>query len=485
MSMTRPSLTVTDRLHESGQSSGHAVSTDARGSRPIASISDICEVYTTSPNALDFHPDVTSMPEEAPHIVIVGGGSGGLAAAQALKRAPVRITLLDRRNHHLFQPLLYQVATAGLSPGNIAAPIRWILRRQRNVRVLLAAATAIDPATRTVVLNEGSITYDYLIVATGATHAYFGHPEWEAFAPGLKSLDDALEIRRRMLLAYEIAEREEDPDRRRRLLTFAVIGGGPTGVEMAGAIAEIARHTLAHEFRAISTEQSRVVLIEAGPSILSAFPEDLRDAARRSLARLRVEVWENTFVTSVDDSGVAMGERRLEAGTVIWAAGVAASPLARSLGVPLDRVGRVPIEPELPLAGHPELYVIGDLAFLEGADGQPLPGVAPVAQQQARHAARNILRRIHGQPMQPFVYRDPGIMATIGRAAAIAKLGRVHLTGLIGWLVWLFVHIMNLVGFRNRVMVLIQWAGAYISYQRSVRLITGREAGLVAPPPAR
>jgi NADH:ubiquinone reductase (H+-translocating) len=442
-------------------------------------------VYTTSPNALDFHPDVTSMPEEAPHVVIVGGGFGGLAAAQALKRAPVRITLLDRRNHHLFQPLLYQVATAGLSPGNIAAPIRWILRRQRNVRVLLAAATAIDPATRTVTLNEGSITYDYLIVATGATHAYFGHPEWEAFAPGLKSLDDALEIRRRMLLAYEIAEREEDPDLRRRLLTFAVIGGGPTGVEMAGAIAEIARHTLAHEFRSISTEQSRVVLIEGGRTILSTFPEDLRDAARRSLERLRVEVWENTLVTAVDKSGVAMGERRLEAGTVIWAAGVAASPLARSLGVPLDRAGRVAVDPELHLPGHPELYVIGDLALFKGADGQPLPGVAPVAQQQARHAARNILRGIQGQPKQPFLYHDPGTMATIGRAAAIAKLGRVHLSGLMGWLVWLFVHIMNLVGFRNRVLGLIQWAGAYIWYQRSVRLITGREAGLVPPPPAK
>ena len=442
-------------------------------------------MYTTGPNALDFHSDVTHMPEEAPHVVIIGGGFGGLAAAQALKRAPVRITLLDRRNHHLFQPLLYQVATAGLSPGNIAAPIRWILRRQQNVRVLLAAAIAIDPATRTVTLNDGSITYDYLIVATGATHAYFGHPEWEAVAPGLKSLDDALEIRRRMLLAYEIAEREEDRDLRRRLLTFAVIGGGPTGVEMAGAIAEIARHTLAHEFRSISTEQSRVVLIEGGPSILSTFPEDLRNAARRSLERLRVEVWENTFVTSVDRRGVAMGERRLEAGTVIWAAGVAASPLARSLGVPLDRVGRVAVEPELHLAGHPELYVIGDLALFKGADGQPLPGVAPVAHQQARHAARNIVRRIKGQPMQPFVYRDPGTMATIGRGAAIAQLGRLHLSGLVGWLVWLFVHIMNLVGFRNRVLVLIQWAGAYISYQRSVRLITGREAGLVPPPPAR
>ena len=288
-----------------------------------------------------------------------------------------------------------------------------------------------------------------------------------------------------MLLAYEIAEREEDPDLRRRLLTFAVIGGGPTGVEMAGAIAEIARHTLAHEFRSISTEQSRVVLIEGGRSILSTFPEDLRDAARRSLERLRVEVWENTLVTSVDKSGVAMGERRLEAGTVIWAAGVAASPLARSLGVPLDRAGRVAVDPELHLPGHPELYVIGDLALFKGADGQPLPGVAPVAQQQARHAARNILRGIQGQPKQPFVYHDPGTMATIGRAAAIAKLGRVHLSGLMGWLVWLFVHIMNLVGFRNRVLVLIQWAGAYIWYQRSVRLITGREAGLVPPPPAK
>ncbi len=420
---------------------------------------------------------------DAPHVVIVGGGFGGLAAAQALKHAPVRITLLDRRNHHLFQPLLYQVATAGLSPGDIAAPIRWILRKQPNVRVLLAEARAIDAATRTVTLDRGSIRYDYLIVASGATHAYFGHPEWEAFAPGLKSLDDALEIRRRTLLAYEIAEREDDLERRRRLLTFVVIGGGPTGVEMAGAIAEIASHTLAHEFRTISTATSRVVLIEAGPSILSTFPEDLRQAALRSLERLRVEVWTNTRVTAIDDRGVSMGDTRLDAGTVIWAAGVAASPLARSLGVPLDRVGRVPVEPELYLAAHPELYVIGDLAALNGADGQPLPGVAPVAQQQARHAARNIVRSIEHQPLQPFVYHDPGTMATIGRAAAIAKLGRVHLSGLIGWLVWLFVHIMNLVGFRNRLMVLIQWAGAYISFQRSVRLITGREAGLVPPRP--
>jgi NADH dehydrogenase len=422
---------------------------------------------------------------EAPHVVIIGGGFGGLAAAQALEHTPVRITLLDRRNHHLFQPLLYQVATAGLSPGDIAAPIRWILRSQRNVRVLLAEARAIDPSARTVTLDHGSITYDYLIVATGATHAYFGHPEWEALAPGLKTLDDALEIRRRMLLAYEIAERESDPDVRRRLLTFVVIGGGPTGVEMAGAIAEIARHTLAHEFRSISTAQSRIVLVEAGPSILATFPEDLRQAARRSLERLHVEVWASSPVTGIDARGVSMGDRRLDAGTVIWAAGVAASPLAQSLGVPLDRVGRVPVGPELHLAGHPDLYVIGDLALLNGADGAPLPGVAPVAQQQARHAAKNIVRRIEGQPLRPFAYRDPGVMATIGRAAAIAKIGRIHLSGLSGWLVWLFVHIMNLVGFRNRLMVLIQWAGAYVSYQRSVRLITGRDAIHAGPPELR
>jgi NADH dehydrogenase len=418
---------------------------------------------------------------QPPHVVIIGGGFGGLAAAQALKRAPVRITLLDRRNHHLFQPLLYQVATAGLSPGDIAAPIRWILRRQRNVRVLLAEARAIDAATRTVTLDQGSITYDYLIVASGATHAYFGHPEWEAVAPGLKSLDDALEIRRRTLLAYEVAERDDNPERRQQLLTFVVIGGGPTGVEMAGAIAEIASHTLTHEFKTISTAQSRVVLIEAGPTILSTFAEDLRKAAKQSLERLHVEVWENTRVTAIDVTGVTIGDRRLDAGTVIWAAGVAASPLGASLGVTLDRAGRVPIEPALHIAGHPELYVIGDLAVLNGADGRPLPGVAPVAQQQATHAARNIVRSMQGQPLEPFVYHDPGTLATIGRASAIAQLGRLHLSGLAGWLVWLFVHIMKLVGFRNRIMVLIQWAGAYISYQRSVRLITGREAGLVPP----
>ena len=413
------------------------------------------------------------MPDDLPHVVIIGGGFGGLAAAQALKRAPVAITLIDRRNHHVFQPLLYQVATAGLSPGDIAAPIRWILRHQRNVRVLLAEATSIDLAGRLVHLDEGHLRYDYLIVATGATHAYFGHPEWEAHAPGLKTLDDALEIRRRMLLAYERAERESDPDEQRRLLTFVVVGGGPTGVEMAGAMAEIARQTLAHEFRSISTAQARVILVEAGPTILQTFPEDLRDEARRSLARLAVEIREGTPVTHIDDRGVQIGAERVPAGTVMWAAGVAASPLARSLGVPLDRAGRVPVTPELTLPSHPEVFVIGDLATLAGADGRPLPGVAPVAQQQAAHAARNIRRLIERQPVRPFRYRNYGNLATIGRASAIADFGRIHLSGYLGWLVWLFIHIMKLVGFRNRVLVLIQWAAAYFTYQRSVRLITG------------
>jgi NADH dehydrogenase len=412
-----------------------------------------------------------------PHVVIIGGGFGGLAAAQALKRAPVRVTLIDRRNHHLFQPLLYQVATAGLSPGDIAAPIRWILRRQRHTRVLLAEARRVDVAARTVELDEGTLAYDYLIVATGATHAYFGRPDWERFAPGLKSLDDAVEIRRRLLLAYEIAERESNPDERRRLLTFVIVGGGPTGVEMAGALAEIARQTLRDEFRAISTDQARVLLVEAGPTVLATFPEDLRATARAQLARLGVDVHEGTRVTDIDERGVTLGDRRVDAGTVIWAAGVAASPLGASLGAPLDRVGRVRVLPDLSIPGHPEVFVIGDLASLAGGDGQPLPGVAPVAQQQAACAAANITRAIEGRPYRPFKYFDWGNLATIGRAAAIADFGRVHVTGVVGWLLWLFIHIMKLVGFRNRVLVLIQWAGSYFTYQRSVRLITGRDAG--------
>ncbi len=397
-----------------------------------------------------------------PHVVIIGGGFAGLAAAQALRRAPVHVTLLDRRNHHLFQPLLYQVATAGLSPGDIAAPIRWVLRHQQNARVILAEARRIDVAARTVELDEGSLTYDYLVVATGATHAYFGRPEWEKFAPGLKSLDDATEIRRRTLLAFEVAERTPDPQERRRLLTFVIVGGGPTGVEMAGALAEMARQTLRDEFREISTETARVLLVEAGPTILSSFPDDLRQNGREQLTRLGVEVKEHTRVTSIDAGGVSLGDSRIEAGTVIWAAGVAASPLGQSLGAPLDRVGRVQVRSDLTIPGHPEVFVVGDLATLNGADGKPLPGVAPVAQQQAAHAARNIVRSIKGQPSREFKYFNWGNLATIGRAAAVADFGRVHLTGVIGWLLWLFIHIMKLVGFRNRVLVLVQWAGSYL-----------------------
>jgi NADH dehydrogenase len=348
------------------------------------------------------------------------------------------------------------------------------------VRVLLAEALGIDVATRTVQLDEGTLSYDYLIVATGSTHAYFGHDEWAPLAPGLKTLDDALEIRRRMLLAYEVAEREPDADERRRLLTFVVVGGGPTGVEMAGAIAEIARQTLADEFRTIAPEKARVLLVEAGPTILSTFPDDLRASARRSLERLGVEVREGAAVTSIDACAVQIGDARVEAGTIIWAAGVAASPLGRSLGAPLDRVGRVQVTPELHIPGHPEVFVVGDLATLAGADGKPLPGVAPVAQQQAAHAARNITRHLERQPLRPFGYRNYGSLATIGRASAIADFGRIHLSGLVGWIVWLFVHIMKLVGFRNRVLVLIQWAVAYLTFQRSVRLITGHETGIRA-----
>lgn len=416
-------------------------------------------------------------PEDAPqpHVVIIGGGFGGLYAALALRRAPVRITLLDRRNHHLFQPLLYQVATAALSPGDIASPIRWVFRHQPNVRVLLADAREVDVAARTVITDAGHIDYDYVIVATGVSHEYVGHPEWEATAPGLKTLDDALEIRRRMLLAFEMAERESDPAARQRLLTFVIVGGGPTGVELAGALAEIARNTLAEEFRAIAPASARIMLVEAGPTILATFPERLRDAARDALGRLGVAVREGTAVTAIEPGLVTMGDDQIAAQTIMWAAGVAASPLGRTLGVPVDRAGRVVVQPDLTIPGHPEVFVIGDLAaFVQ--DGRPLPGVAPVAQQQARHAARNIVRAIEGRPLEPFRYRGLGSLATIGRANAIADFGWLRLSGLTAWLLWLFVHIMKLVGFRNRLVVFIECAGAYFTYQRRVRLITGRRS---------
>lgn len=407
--------------------------------------------------------------------MIIGGGFAGLSAARVFRRSPFRVTLLDRRNHHVFQPLLYQVATATLSPGDIASPIRWILRRASNARVLLGEGSRIDVSRRAVELVDGGVVeYDYLIVATGASHAYFGHPEWAAHAPGLKTLEDALEIRKRILLAFERAERETDAARQRELLTFVVVGGGPTGVELAGTLAEIARRTLRDEFRAIDTARARIVLVEAGPTILPAFPEKLRHAARASLRRLEVDVREGVAVTHIDAHGVKAGAERLDAGTVLWAAGVAASPLVATLGAPTDRAGRVVVEPDLSIPGHPDVFVVGDAAAYLHQGDAPLPGVAQVAMQQAAHAAHNIIRRSRGESTTRFVYHDKGSMAIVGRGSAIADLGRVKFSGPLAWLAWLFLHIFMLIGFRNRLVVLLQWAGAYVTFQRSVRLITDR-----------
>jgi NADH:ubiquinone reductase (H+-translocating) len=406
-------------------------------------------------------------------VVIVGGGFGGLYAARALKGKNVQVTIVDRRNHHLFQPLLYQVATAALSPGDIAYPIRAVLRKQSNARVLLAEAASVDLTNHCLVLKDGSVPYDYLILATGARHAYFGHEEWEESAPGLKSLEDALEIRRRILLAFERAERESDEHHRRALLTFVIVGAGPTGVELAGAIAEISRQVMVSDFRAIDPRDARVVLVEAGDRILSTFPVKLSEAAEASLKRLGVDILRNKRVTSIELGRVKLGSETIESETVLWAAGVTASPLAQSLGVPLDRVGRVRVEPDLTVPGHPEVMVIGDLALLIDQSGNPLPGVCPVAIQQGRHAARNILRVIQGLPTEVFHYRDKGNLATIGRAQAIADLGRLQISGIWAWLAWLFVHVFFLIGFRNRFVVIFEWAWAYFTYQRGARLITG------------
>jgi NADH dehydrogenase len=417
-----------------------------------------------------------------PHVLLIGGGFGGLTAAQALAGKPVHVTLVDRRNHHVFQPLLYQVATATLSPGDIGAPIRWILRRARNVRVLLGEVEAVDVDARRVTLADGaSIDYDYLVVAPGARHSYFNHAEWETYAPGLKTLDDALAMRRRILLAFERAEREEDPARRQQLLTFVLVGGGPTGVELAGTLAEIAKQTFRHEFRSIDTSRARIVLVESGPSVLATFPESLRDAARTSLAQLGVEVREGTSVVGIDAHGAVLksneGMERVQASTVLWAAGVAASPLVRTLGAPLDRAGRVLVEPDLSIAGHPEVFVVGDAAAFLHQGGTPLPGVVQPAMQGARHAARTILDRIAGRPSRQFVYRDLGNMAIIGRASAVADLGWIRFSGLIGWLAWLFLHLVKLIGFRNRLVVLVEWGAAYFTFQRGARLILGIDDG--------
>jgi NADH dehydrogenase len=414
------------------------------------------------------------MPDAAtPHIVIVGGGFAGLNAARRLARRDVRVTLLDRRNHHLFQPLLYQVASAALSPADIAMPLRSILRGAPRVRVLLAEAQAVDPAARRVTLDSGSLGYDALIVAAGAGHSYFGHEEWEALAPGLKTLEDALEIRRRVLLAFEAAEREEDGAERAALLTFVVVGGGPTGVELAGAFAEIARHAIARDFRAIDPTQARVILLEGGPRVLATFPPDLAAAAARSLGRLGVEVRTGAQVTRITPDAVWVGGEQIRARAVVWAAGVAGAAIGRSLGVPTDRAGRVTVQPDLSVPGYPEIFVAGDLAAVPLPGGGTLPGLAPVAIQAGRAAADNAWRRLRGEPTVPFHYRDRGSMATIGRAAAVAVVGRLHLSGLPAWLAWLGVHIVYLIGFRNRFLVLIQWAWAYVTWQRGARLITG------------
>lgn len=410
----------------------------------------------------------------AARVVIIGGGFAGLDAALALRRAPVQLTVIDRHNHHVFQPLLYQVATAGLSPGDIASPIRWILRKHENARVLLGEASRVDVDSQHVHLSDGGVVpYDYLIVAAGASHSYFSHGDWQPHAPGLKTLDDALYIRRRVLIAFERAEREPDRTRQRQLLTFVVVGGGPTGVELAGTLVEIARHTLRNEFQTIDPESARVLLIEAGPSILPTFPARLRESARRALRRLGVEVWEGAEVTEIEAGIVHVGADRVPAHTILWAAGVAASPLAQSLGVPLDRAGRVMVEPDWSIPGHANVFVLGDLATFPHQTGQPLPGVAQVAKQGGVYAAKAIVARLRGQTPPPFRYRDLGNMATIGRAAAVADLGWIELSGFPAWVIWLFIHILFLIGFRNRLSVLLQWAASYLTYQRSVRLITG------------
>jgi NADH dehydrogenase len=407
-----------------------------------------------------------------PRVVIVGAGFGGLQAALTLKKAPAQVTVIDRRNHHLFQPLLYQVATADLSPADISMPIRAALRKQRNTEVLLAEVTGVDVEGRRVLMGERSVSYDYLVLATGAQHSYFGHDDWAPYAPGLKSNTDATSIRREILLAFEAAEIETNPDKRQALLTFVIVGGGPTGVELAGAIAGLARKTVVRDFRHIDSSTARILLVEAGPRLLAAFPEKLASKAQRELEHLGVEVINGQAVEKVDADGVVIAGKHVSAQTVIWAAGVKASPAGKWLGAPVDRAGRVIVEPDLTVPGHPEIFVIGDTASAT-EHGKPLPGVAPVAMQQGRYVARAIRRRLAGgKESAPFHYRDKGNLATVGRAFAIADLGPVKLAGFFAWVTWLVVHIFYLIGFRNRLLVMIQWAWAYLTYQRGARLIS-------------
>lgn len=427
-----------------------------------------------------------------PRVVVVGAGFGGLTAARALGRAPVQVTVIDRKNHHTFQPLLYQVATGGLSPGEIAAPVRSILSGYKNIEVLMAEVTGFDLEHRIVETSELALPYDYLIVAAGATHAYFGHNDWEPLAPGLKTIEDAVEIRRRVLLVFELAEKQAVAGEATLPLNFVVVGAGPTGVELAGTLAEISRHALAHEFHSIDPKRTHILLLEGGPRVLPVYPEDLSHSAEEQLRRLGVEVRTSTMVTRVEPGAVHVGETRLQAAVVLWAAGVAASPLGKKLNVPVDRAGRVLVNADLSVSNYPDVFVIGDLAAAKDEHGKMLPGVAPVAMQEGRFVAKMIRRDVEteaaknrrGQspsasateaasPRPAFRYWDKGSLATIGRAAAVAEFGKIHISGFIAWLSWLFIHILYLIGFRNRLLVLIQWAWSYFTYERGARLITG------------
>jgi NADH dehydrogenase len=422
-------------------------------------------------------------PARRPRVIIVGAGFGGLEAAKKLGCEEVKVTVIDRTNHHLFQPLLYQVATAALSPADIAAPVRGILSKCRNMEVILAEVQSVDVAAKKVKAGELEFTYDYLILATGSRHSYFGHPEWEPFAPGLKSLEDAVEIRRRILLAFEYAEKVNDEAAKRAAMTFVIIGGGPTGVEMAGAISEIARHTLAKDFRHIDPSQARVILVEGSKCVLSSFPEDLQEKAMKQLADLKVELRTGIHATNLNEEGLQVGDEFIPCRVKVWAAGNEASYVGKSLGVETDRAGRVIVNEDLTIPGHPEVQVIGDLAsFSHQDDGKPLPGVSPVAMQQGRHAAANVLAMARGESPEPFHYFDKGSMATIGRNKAVADLKYFHLTGWPAWMAWLFIHIMYLVGFRNRLAVLFQWAWAYFSFNAGARLITRNFQAETRPP---